>query len=107
MGSLGGAWGVFKELGRVGSVGSWVLDSGQIDFFAVQDFHSNFMWFNRLCGNENVADFVGGGSIFLSSGDPDSDISREHVVIFSVVMDFDSDNFSFVSFSIDVEFSIN
>lgn len=80
---------------------------GHIDFFAVEDFHSNIMGFNSLYGDKDVADFVGGGSIFLSSSDPDSDVSRELVVIFSVIMDFDSDDFSFISFSVDVEFSIN
>lgn len=59
------------------------------------------MGFNSLCFNADMTDFVFDGSFTsgLSSSDPDSHFSSDPVVIFSIITDLNSDDFSFVMFT--------
>jgi len=91
-----GLAGIFDEL----------LMGRHIDIFTVNNCQGNVMGCNSLSGTEGVTDFVSSCSVFLFSCDPDSDISREHVVIFSIIVHLESYNFSFVFFT-DVEFSVD
>jgi len=59
------------------------------------------MGFNSLCGNADGTDFVFDGSLIsgCSSSDPDSHFSSDLVVIFSIITDLQSDDFSLIMFT--------